>query len=106
MHSDHSIFIQAIKDKKKVLIEHRNDTGHDTRTKVCRPLFYIPANGQDGCAQYYFWEGDRGGKGDILRVTPAQIVSIEPTQESFDPSGFTLMSNEELPLKDSQSSDS
>ena len=106
MHRDHKVFIQAIKDKKKVLIKHRNDTGRDASTKVCRPLFYIPGNRQDSCAQYYFWDGKRNGKGDIFWVAPAQIVSIEPTQESFDPSGFTLVSNEELPLKDSQSSDS
>jgi hypothetical protein len=102
MHRDHKIFIQAIKDKKKVLIKQLNDTDSKPHTKVCRPLFYIPANGQDGCAQYYFWEGDREGKGDILRVTPVQIVSIESTQESFDPAGFTLVSDEDLSLRDSQ----
>jgi hypothetical protein len=106
MHRDHKIFIQAIKDKKKVIIEQLNDSDREKRTKVCRPLFYIPASSQDGCAHYYFWDGERGEKGNIFWVTPAQIVSIEPTQQSFDPSGFTLMSDEELPRRDSQSPDS
>jgi hypothetical protein len=93
MHRGHSIFIQAIKDKKKVLIEHRNDTGHDTRTKVCCPLFYIPANSQDDCANYYFWDGERGEKGKIFWAAPEQIVRMGPTQESFDPAGFALESD-------------
>jgi hypothetical protein len=95
MHRDHKIFIQAIKDKKKVLIKHRNDTGHDTRTKVCRPLFYIPPNSQDSCDHYYLWDGESNERGNIFWITPAQIVSIEPTQESFDLAGFTLVSSEE-----------
>jgi hypothetical protein len=106
MHRDHKIFIQAIKDSKKVLIKYSNNAGRKERTKVCRPLFYIPADGQDSCAHYYFWDGESGRRGDIFWVTPDQIVSIEPTQESFDPAGFTLVSDEELSQSDSQSSDS
>jgi hypothetical protein len=106
MHRDHKIFIQAIKDKKKVLIKHLNDAGRNIRTKVYRPLFYIPDSSQDGCAHYYFWDGEKGEKGNIFWVTPTQIVSIKPTQEPFDPAGFTLVSDEELPRRDSQSSDS
>jgi hypothetical protein len=101
MHSDHKIFIQAIQDMKKVIIQHRNDDGHDTYTKVCRPLFYIPANSQDGSSQYYFWEGVSGPKGSIVKIKTEQIIRIGPTQESFGPDGFKLVSNEEPSKKDS-----
>ena len=104
MHRDHKIFIQAIKDKKKVLIEQLIGAERKKQTKVCRPLFYIPASDQDGCAHYYFWDGEKGVKGDMFWVAPAQIVSIEPTQESFDPADFTLVCNEDLSQRDSQSS--
>ena len=106
MHRDHKIFIQAIQDMKKVIIQHRNDNGHETCTKICRPLFYIPASSQDGSSQYYFWEGVSGPKGSIVKIKTEQIVHIGPTQESFEPTGFSLMSDEELPQKDSRFPDS
>jgi hypothetical protein len=104
MHRDHKIFIQAIKDRKKVLIKHRNDAGRDIRTKVYRPLFYIPDSNQNGCDHYYLWDGESNERGNIFWVTPAQIVSIELTQESFDPAGFVLASSEGIPPENAQSS--
>jgi hypothetical protein len=106
MHRDHKIFIQAIEDKKKVIIKLRDDETSGTFTKVCRPLFYIPSKNPDDCAQYYFWHGEQGKKGNIFWATPKQILHIGPTQESFDPAGFKLVHDEELPSSDSQSSDS
>lgn len=102
MHRDHKIFIQAIQDMKKVIIQHRNDDSHDTYTKVCRPLFYIPASSQDGSSQYYLWEGVSGPKGSIVKIKTEQIIRIGPTQESFGPAGFKLVNEEELPMRDSQ----
>jgi hypothetical protein len=42
----------------------------------------------------------------IQQCLHLHFVGIEPTQESFDPAGFTLVSDEELSQSDSQSSDS
>jgi hypothetical protein len=106
MHCDHKIFIQAIKNKKKVLVQHRDDTGRDTCTKVCRPLFYIPANDQTGCAHYYFWDGEKNERGNIIRIATEQIVHIGLTQEPFESAGFTLVNDEEISQRDSQPFDS
>jgi hypothetical protein len=100
MHRDHHIFIEAIKHKKKVSIKVRGNKGSHTTTKLYRPLFYIPASRQDGCAHYYLWYGEKGEKGDILWLAPKQIISIEPTQEPFDPAGFTLVGSEHLSQED------
>jgi hypothetical protein len=94
MHRDHHIFIEAIKHKKKVSIT----TLENSKNKRCRPLFYIPDNEQNGQGLYYVWDGEKGEKGDISWLAPEQIVSIEPTQEPFDPAGFTLKCDEERPL--------
>jgi len=96
MHQDHKIFIEAIKNKKKVLVQHRNESGGNTHTKAYRPLFYIPANSQTGCAHYYFWDYKKGTKGDMFRVAAKEIVRIGPTQEAFDTTGFTILDSEEL----------
>ena len=91
MHRDHQIFIEAIKRKRKVSITALNNS----ESKRYRPLFYVPDSEQDGQGLYYVWNGKKGEKGDIHSLAPEQIVSIEPTQESFDPAGFTLVNNEE-----------
>jgi hypothetical protein len=105
MHSDHHIFIEAIKHKKKVSIKVRGDKGSHITTKLYRPLFYISASGQDSSAHYYLWYGEKEEKGDILWLAPDQIISIEPTQELFDPASFTLVGSEHLSQEGPQSCD-
>ena len=96
MHRDHEIFIQAIKNRKKVLIKCRSEKGHNANTKVCCPLFYIPASDNGGCDHYYFWEDEKGLKGDVMSVKTDDMVHIGRTQESFDPVGLTLVGNENI----------
>lgn len=102
MHSDHQIFIQAIQNKKKVIIKHRNKEGCEVHTKVYRPLFYMPASSESNCAIYYIWDGEIGGKGNILRFSTEQIIRIGQTQESFEPTGFNLVSGDKMSIEDSQ----
>jgi len=96
MHRDHKIFIRAIKNRKKVLIKCRSENGCDASTKVCCPLFYIPAGDKGSCDHYYFWEDEKGLKGNIMSVKADNIVHIGQTQEPFDTIGLTLVSNEDI----------
>ena len=96
MHRDHKIFIRAIKNRKKVLIKCRSENGCDASTKVCCPLFYIPASDKGGCDHYYFCEDEKGLKGGVMSVKTDSIVHIGQTQEPFDPVGLTLVSNEDM----------
>ncbi len=103
MHRDHEIFIQAIKNKKKILIKRRSEPGRDANTKVCCPLFYIPAGDKSSCGHYYIWEDEKGLKGNVLSVKAENIVHIGQTQEPFDPVGLTLVSNEDISPEQQQS---
>lgn len=98
MHRDHDIFIQAIKSRKKILIKHRSENGRDASTKVCCPLFYIPASDKGSSGHYYIWEDEKGskGKGNVMGVKADNIVCIGQTHEPFDPVGLTLVSNEDI----------
>lgn len=96
MHRDHEIFMRAIKSSKKVLIKRRSEKGHGANTKVCCPLFYIPASDNSSCDHYYFWEDEKGLKSDVVSVKADDIVHIGQTQEPFDPVGLTLVSNENI----------
>ena len=64
MHRDHEIFIQAIKNNKKILIKRRSESGRDASTKVCCPLFYVPAGDKGSC-----------GAGVPAPRPPQQVVS-------------------------------
>jgi hypothetical protein len=96
MHRDHNIFIQASKDRKKVLIKRRSEKGRNTSTKVCCPLFYIPANDEGSCDHYYFWEDEKGLKGNIMSVKADNIIHIGQTHEPFDLTGLTFVSSEDI----------
>lgn len=99
MHRDHKIFIQAIKNRKKILIKHRSENGRDASTKVCCPLFYIPADDKSSSGHYYVWEDEKGLKGNVVSVKTEHIVHIGQTQESFDPVGLTLVGDEDISLE-------
>ena len=94
MHKDHNIFIQAIKDKKKVLVQH--GLGNSTHTEVYRPLFYIPANNHTGCAHYYFWDYKKNQKGKLFKITAKEIMRIGQTHESFEANDWSLVKENEL----------
>ena len=99
MHRDHDIFIQAIKDRKKILIKHRSENGLDASTKVCCPLFYIPAGDKGSCDHYYFWEDEKSPKGNVVSVKADNIVHIGQTHEPFDPVGLTFVGDEDISLE-------
>jgi hypothetical protein len=103
MHRDHEIFIQAIKGRKKILIKRRRENARDASTKVCCPLFYIPAGDKSSCDQYYVWEDEKGLKGTVVSVKADNIVHIGQTQEPFDPVGLTLVSKEDISPEHQQS---
>ncbi len=103
MHRDHEIFIQAIKNNKKILIKRRSESGRDASTKVCCPLFYVPAGDKGSCDHYYFWENEKGPKGNVVSVKAENIVHIGQTQEPFDPAGLTLVGDEDISLEHQQS---
>ncbi len=99
MHRDHDIFIQAIKGRKKILIKHRGENGRDASTKVCCPLFYIPASDKGSSGHYYVWENEKGLKGNVVSVKADNIVHIGQTHEPFDPVGLTLVGGEDISLE-------
>jgi hypothetical protein len=99
MHSDHEIFIQAIKGRKKILVKHRTENGLDASTKVYCPLFYIPSGEKDSCGHYYFWEDETDPKGNVMSVKADNIVHIGQTHEPFDPASLALVDGEDIPPK-------
>jgi hypothetical protein len=94
MHRDHHIFIEALKCKKKVSITILGNS----ESKQYVPLFYTSGYGRKENARYYVWDGEKGVKGNISGLAPEKIVSIESTQEHFEPACFTLVREDKQSL--------
>jgi len=101
MHSDHHIFVRAIKDKKKVLLDYFDEKIKLNFAKLCVPVHYKSSRTEGGDLDcYYLW--DSGGKiGErFLGLSPSQIISMELTEETFDPQ--KIISMEPTREKDSE----
>lgn len=89
MHQDHQIFIRAIINNNKVLLNYFDDIYKLHFSKLCIPLYYGPGNINRRVPDYYYlWDLKADARKSLLRLPSSQIVSIEPTDEAFDPEMF------------------
>ena len=89
MHQDHQIFIRAIIDNNKVLLNYFDDIYKLHFSKLCIPLYCSPGNIKRRVPDYYYlWYLKANAGKSLLRLPSTQIVSIEPTDEAFDPEMF------------------
>ena len=89
MHQDHQIFIRAIINNKKVLLNYFDDLYKLHFSRLCIPLYYSPGNIKRGVPDYYYlWDLKANAGKSLLRLPSSRIESIEPTDEAFDPEMF------------------
>ena len=88
MHNDHDIFIQAIRQKKKVKMRLPSRERGYKADKLYGPILYSPsvAGVDSGC--YYVWDFESGSENHFLGLLPSQIVNMQLTEEPFDPVEF------------------
>ena len=100
MHCDYYIFTQAIKDKKKMLLNYFDEKLKLNFTRLCVPVHYGSSRTKRGDLDwYYLWDlGGEIGK-RFLVLSPSHIVSMELTKEAFGPQ--ELISMEPMREKDS-----
>jgi hypothetical protein len=92
MHKDHEVFVSGIGDRRKVVLTFVSKEDADLHlTRTCAPMDYGPSlRARDQSDRYHFWDYDsdsRGGR-HTLSLLPAQIASIDGTNERFDPAEF------------------
>ncbi|MHC4060084.1 MAG: hypothetical protein ACYSUC_01160 [Planctomycetota bacterium] len=88
MHRDHDIFVKAIREKRKIKLTLPSKEPGARPDKLYGPILYSPtvAGADSGC--YYVWDFESGGESHFLGLLPTQIVSMELTDEGFDPVEF------------------
>ncbi|GAH42700.1 unnamed protein product, partial [marine sediment metagenome] len=78
MHRDHDIFVRAINDRRKVVLNYLNDKHRLNCNRLCVPVYYSPTPTEEGDFDcYYLWDlKDDIGK-RFLGLPPSQIMSME-----------------------------
>jgi len=84
MHCHHNIFVEAIRDKKKVRLTFLSEERGDSTKKLCGPVFYSASVTEKDPGCYYLWDSESNTGNHFLALSLSQIVSIEPTEEPFD----------------------
>ena len=88
MHRDHRVFIEAIKQKKRVRLILQSSTNSCVHTYG--PVFYVPPAGGEDSDRYYVWNFNDNSGRPLFGLSPSEIGSIESSEESFELAGFNI----------------
>jgi len=84
MHENHNIFARGMEQQTRVRLTFYSRKHHRNMVRPCAPLHYsqgVGAGDDNDC--YYFWDFEAIKGSNFLPLPPSQIVSIEPTEDSF-----------------------
>jgi hypothetical protein len=91
MHIDHDIFVQAIQNTRKIRLTFYDDKRKFNFTRLSVPIHYRSPRTKSDCSDcYYFWIPEADTNRHFLRLLPSQIVSMDLTEEAFDPERLTI----------------
>lgn len=81
--------IQAIKDKNKVRVKFYSKEDAGILERMCAPMDYGPSRrASNKSDRYHFWDYESDKTQHTLSLLPEQVISIETTDEEFDPAEF------------------
>ncbi len=83
---NHSRFIEAINERKKVSVSFYSEADSGVLDRVCAPLDYgLGGGAADGLNRYWFWDYASQADTHILGLLPQQIVALQVLGGTFDP---------------------
>jgi len=85
MHRDHALFVRAIREERRVRLTRVCGGRTAELASVFVPIYYSRPVAGDDSDCYYLWGSNDDGDKRLLFLPPSQIVSIELTEEAFDP---------------------
>jgi hypothetical protein len=87
---NHSQFIDAIREKKKVRVKFYSVADSGVVDRVFAPMDYGPgAAHQDGLNRYRLWDFASNAASHTLELLPQEIVDLQTLGEEFDPAHLT-----------------
>jgi hypothetical protein len=98
MHSDHQTFVTAIHSMKKLKLTFFSKQDGGELIRMCAPTDFGPSRrAKDKSDRYHFWDYESDAGKHILSLLPGQIIQIQSTEESFDPSDFIIWDVKQFP---------
>jgi len=94
MITNHSQFLEAVKEKQLVRIEFYSTPDQGVVDRECAPLGYgpDPAKGE-GLNRYLIWDFASPMGSNRLGLLPRQIVKLSVLSKTFDPAALTATSS-------------
>ncbi|MBN2270304.1 MAG: hypothetical protein JXN61_06805 [Sedimentisphaerales bacterium] len=88
IHEDHNKFVQAVKDRKKVIVTYYSGQYRLNLTKLCVPLQYSRSDRRNDSDCYYLWdpEGEIGSR--VLVLPPSRVMYMELSDDIFEPDEY------------------
>lgn len=87
---DHDIFIQAVKDRKKIILTYFSGQQSLYLTRLCVPVQFNCSGSEDSSDCYYFWDPEADIGERLLGLFPSQIAYMEISDEIFDPADYII----------------
>ncbi len=87
---NHSRFIEAIAEKKKVSVRFFSLADNGVLDRICAPMDYGPGSDvKDARNRYLFWDYKGTPEGShTLSLLPQQVLDLQVLGEVFDPAHF------------------
>ena len=91
MHNDHNIFVLGIQKHRKIRLTYFDHEIKLNFTKLSIPLHcHLPRGEYIGSGFYYFWVSETDDGKHFLGLSASKIVSMDLTDETFDPERLTI----------------
>jgi len=88
---NHTRFIEAIHEKKKVCVRFYSKADSGVLDRVCAPMDYGPGEEiADGVNRYWLWDYASDTGSHTLGLVPQQILDLQVLGAVFDPVEFSV----------------
>jgi hypothetical protein len=85
VHSDHDIFIQAIQQRRRLLLTFVGPKSLQKMGTQCAPLHYSRGqNKGDDLDCYYIWDFEASSGDHFLALPPSKIQRMQLSEDTFD----------------------
>ena len=84
MHSDHDVFTNAIKSKKKIKLTFSSNRHGDIEDGLFGPVFYSNSGREGDSGHYYLWDFESITGNHFFGFPAFQILRMEVAEEPFD----------------------
>ena len=96
MHEDHPKFMQAVNNRRKVILTHFSGRYNLNLTKAYVPLQYAPSGEGEDSDCYYLWDSEADVGDRVLILSPSQILYMELSDDTFDPDEYIVPESDHM----------